>query len=182
MKLLELTTNLTAAKDAADKLPVDEYLPIIDTVDGERFAVAGWSRYSARYDADKHDLYLPISMKLFTESTSFVVNHTVHTGIGKIVTFRDQARYVLDPGKKWRSYLAARYGVSRKKYSLVMQSSRVVERFIERATAEETSKVRSLKADLAAAEELLDDMAVERGLIEQEVRALREELRRRPDE
>jgi hypothetical protein len=182
MRLIEFTRDAAAAKEAAKALGDDEYIAITDTVDGERFAVAGWSRYVSRHDEDKIDRYISVSTKLFGECTSFIVNHTVHTGIGKIITFRDQPRYVLDPGMKWRSYLAARFGISRKRYSGAAQSSRLVERFIEKAKAKETSKARSLHADLAAAEELLDDMAVERGLLEQEVRSLREQMRRRPPE
>ncbi len=180
MRLIEFTRDAAAAKEAANELGDGEYLVINDTLNGERFAVAGWSRYVAAHDEDKLDRYISVSTKLFGECTSFVVNHTVHTGIGKIITFRDQPRYVLDPGTRWRSYLAARFGISRKQYSAAAQSSRLVERLIEKAKANETSKARSLHADLAAAEELLNDMVVERGLLEQEVRALREQMRRRP--
>jgi hypothetical protein len=182
MRLIEFTRDAAAAKEAAKKLSDSEYLAINDTLNGERFAIAGWSRYVPAHDEEKLDRYISISTKLFGECTSFIVSHTVHTGIGKIITFRDQPRYVLDPGTKWRSYLAARFGISRKQYSSASQSSRLVERLIEKAKASETSKARSLHADLAAAEGLLDDMGLERGLLEQEVRALREQLRRLPAE
>ena len=182
MRLIEFTRDAAAARAVANDLGDGKYLAINDTLNGERFAVAGWSRYSPAFDEDKLDRYVHVSTKVFGECTSFVVNHTVHTGIGKIITFRDQPRYVLDPGTRWRSYLAARFDISRKRYSAAAQSSRLVERLIEKATANQTSKARSLKADLAAAEELLNDMMVERGLLEQEVRALREQLRRQPPE
>lgn len=182
MRLLEFTRDATAAKAAVRDLPADQYLPISDTIDGERFAVAGWSRYSADYDAAKLDSYLRVSTKLFGECTAFMLSHTINTGIGKIITYRDQPRYVLDPGRKWRSYLAARFGISRKQYSAAAQSSRLVERLIEQATAGETSKIRSITADLHAAEELLEDMAFERASIEQEVRSLRGQMRQRAAE
>lgn len=57
-----------------------------------------------------------------------------------------------------------------------------MERLIEQATAGETSKVRSITADLHAAGELLEDMAFERASIEQEVRSLREQLRQKAAE
>ena len=182
MRLIEFTRDAVAAKEAADEVGDDRYTPITETVNGERFSIAGWSRYSPTEDAHKLNQYLTVSAKLFGENTSFVANHTVCTGIGKIITFRDQPRYVLDPGARWRTYLAARFGISRKYYSDAARSSRLVELLIERAKARENLKVRSIQAELDAAEELLDDMTVERGLLEQEVRSLRERLRRQPAE
>ena len=158
MKLIEFTRDASAAKAAITDLAADHYRPIVETWNAENFTVAGWSKYSSEFDEEKLDRYLSVSTKVFGECTAFIVNHTVNTGIGKIVTFRERPRYVIDPGKNWRSYLAARFGVSRKRYAAAAQSSRLVERLIESATENETSKIRSVTAKLRAAEESLEDL------------------------
>ena len=96
---------------ATRELEEGQYLPIHAIHAGKTFEIARWSRFSEEHDSDKLAVYLPVPTAEFGESLPEMLDHTVKTGIGKLVTFREAPRYLLDPGGRWRAYQAARFGV-----------------------------------------------------------------------
>jgi hypothetical protein len=111
-----------------------------------------------------------------------MLSHTISTGIGKVVTFRDAPRYVLAPGRDWRAFVAARFGISRSRYLDYVKWSRIGELLLEKNAEEANQKERSLQAQIEAFEETLRDMSIERAAIENELSELRRRLARFGDE
>jgi hypothetical protein len=184
MHVTRFTTDFAAAKEKVKAIPADHYINITDSIGDKKYNVARWSQFSKKYDSENIDEYLKIPMKTFTTKLPLILNHTIFTGIGKIVTFRDDPRYVLEPGGNWRSYLADVFGVTRKAYSRAVQGSLLVSRLIEaevaEALAEASAKVRKAEVAQAEVERAMKEMEFEWGLVAQEISHLRSEARRHP--
>ncbi|KQQ13231.1 hypothetical protein ASF53_13690 [Methylobacterium sp. Leaf123] len=155
-----------------------EYVSILAEHEGEEFEIAKWSRFSPKHDGHKVELYLPVTTTRFGESLGYMLDHTVKTGIGKIVTFRDAPRYVLDPGRQWRSYQAAIFGVTRTQYREAIRCSRVVQRLLDKEGTALRKEILSATSRVEAFEEAMSDMQIDYAAQEQEVRHLRLEVAR----
>ena len=178
MRATAFARNWQATRQVAKDLAADSYISIVSTYGGEDYEIARWSRYSNDHDAGKLALYLPMPTAIFGEALADMLDHTAKTGIGKLVTFRDAPRYVLDPGGRWRSYQAARLGVSRPRYTEAIRGSRTVQRILEKEGTRLRKDVMTLEARVEASEAALRDMAIDYAAQEDEVRYLRREAAR----
>ena len=182
MRAFEFTTSWRETREDAHATPRDRYTQIYDYVDNERFQIARWSRFHPEFDREHADQFLKITAKDFGANLGWMLSHTVSTGIGKIVTFRDAPRYVLAPGRDWRAFVAARFGISRARYLDLVKWSRIGELLLEKNAEEANQKEWSFQAQIAAFEETLRDMNIERAAIENELSELRRRLARFGDE
>lgn len=155
-----------------------EYVPIFALHDGDEFEIAKWSRFSPEHDAHKVELYLSVTTTQFGEAIGEMLDHTAKTGIGKIVRFRDTPRYVLDPGRHWRSYQAARFGVTRTRYGEAIRGSRVVQRLLEKEGTALRKECVTAKSRVDALQAAMRDLEIDYAVQEQEVRHLRLEIAR----
>jgi hypothetical protein len=163
-------------REKARLLADDRYLSIVEDLGGEEYEIARWARFVKEYDEHKVALYLPVPTAEFGESLAEMLDHTAKTGIGKIVTYRENPRYVLDPGGRWRSYQAARFGVSRQRYLEAIRGTRTVQRLLEKEQRQSHKEILPLQARAEAAEEALKDLGYDYAAQEEEVRHLRQEL------
>ncbi len=178
MRAADFSKDWKRTREIARESEKGEYEPILANHDGEEYEVAKWSRYSSKYDLRNIDNYLKISTTQFGESLGEMLDHTMKTGIGKIVTFREEPRYVLDPGRRWRSHQAARFGISPTRYRDAIRRTRTVQRMMDAEGIERRKDVLTLQAQLEAAEAALEDIKFDYAAQEEEVRHLRREVAR----
>jgi len=179
---VEFTKSWHETKKDALSTPRDRYTSIHDFVHSERFQVARWSRFHEELDRERAEQLLKVTAKDFGANLGWMLSHTISTGIGKIVTFRDAPRYVLAPGRDWRAFVAARFGISRTRYLDHVKWSRVGEFLLQKNEEAANQKERSFQAQIEAFEETLKDMNIERAAIEGELSELRRRLARFGDE
>jgi hypothetical protein len=182
MLATEFTRSWPDTKEDARTTPRDRYTKVYDYVDNERFQIARWSRFHSEFDREHAEQFLKVPAKDFGANLGWMLSHTISTGIGKIVSFRDAPRYVLAPGRDCRAFVAARFGMSRSRYIDFVKWSRIGEILIEKNAEEANQKERSFQAQIEAFEETLRDMSIERAVIENELSELRRRLARFGDE
>ena len=178
MQALMFSKSWKATRDVAHNLTSVRYEPIIASYDDTKYEIAKWSRFSRELDGRKLDRYLPVTTSDFGEMLADMLDHTAKTGIGKLVMFRNTPRYVLDPGRRWRRYQAARNGVSIDQYTSAMRQSRVIQRMLDASTEELRKAKLTLNMQLQAAEAQYDDLKYECGRMAEEVAHLRHEVAR----
>lgn len=168
-----------SAVEAIKRQPAGKYEPIEIHIDGESFEIGKFSRFEPDFgDEEKLDKYLVTSTKDFSRRTSFFAEHVFSTGIGLIITFRGIPKYIIDPGVRWRSSLATQFGISRTRYAEVARHSRLVERIVASGVERERQKRLTAEQRLFATIEEFEQLKAELAMMDQEVRHLREEVRR----
>lgn len=182
MKARDFTRDWAATRGIAENLASDRFRVIRERVGTVRYTIARWSAYDDDLDRENAEHYLRIPMRAFGEALGAMLGHTVWTGIGKLVTFRDRPRFLLEPYREWRSYVAARFGTSRHDYLDSVRWSRIGELLLEEAADQTERKVRSLERQISATEATLRDLEIDYGVIEKELSHLRQRVRRLPAE
>lgn len=178
MKAATFAKDWKLTREEARALADDEYLSVLMEHEGSKYEVARWSRFVERYDREKVELYLPVPTGTFGERLADQLDHTARTGIGKIVLYRDVPRYVLDPGGRWRSHQAACFGVTPSRYLEAVRGVRTVQRMLDRQQKALRKHLITADARAEAAEEALEEMRIDFGVQEMEVRRLRADVRR----
>lgn len=172
------TKDWKRTRDLARDTDRTEYVSILAEHEGEEFEIAKWSRFSSKHDGHKVELYLSVTTTRFGEALGDMLDHTAKTGIGKIVTFRDAPRYVLDPGRCWRSYQATLFGVTRTQYREAIRGSRVVQRLLDKEGTALRKEILTARSRVEAFEEAMRDLHIDYAAQEQEVHHLRLEVAR----
>jgi hypothetical protein len=179
---VEFTKSWRVTKENALATPRDRYTSVHDFVESERFQIARWSRFHDELDRERAEQFLKVTAKDFGANLGWMLSHTISTGIGKIVTFRDAPRYVLAPGRDWRAFIAARFGISRTRYLEHVKWSRVGELLLEKNEEAANQKERSFQAQIAAFADTVRDIGIEHGALVNELSELRRRLARFGDE
>lgn len=172
--------DFEAMRKHAKALPPDRYEPVERAVDGETFEEAKVSLFLNKIDKAKVSTYYTAPIRFGEHNWGLMQTLPTVAGIGVILTYRGEPRYVVDPGARWRSSLAARLRIPRKDLERLIAATRLVARLMEAGPS--GSKIMSLEQELQTLRVDLGVTQAEVAEKEEYIRYLERELARRGGE